>query len=228
VGKRGPKRRSNELAEKLGNPGKVSKRALGLDKSLDSRSVHASGTTELRPDPAACAPPPAWLSEPAQEIWRVIAADLSARHCIKSSDEIALARYCETLSMWLSTRKELFGRSMKSPRLTYTIVSNHGTRQAVRPEVAILRGLDADLRSYEGLFGLSPAARVSLVASLAEIRDDVRPPMHGRVVDRSLPPGMPQRPANPLDALDALGGATPPKPASPIGLLAASSSRKTH
>jgi P27 family predicted phage terminase small subunit len=221
MGKRGPKRRSPELSAKLGNPGHVALPKNAAASVDDSRNVPAADAA------STCPAAPAWLSDSGREIWRVVAGDLSARLVLKPSDLPALARYCDAFAMWHVIRRDIYGRSAKTPRMTYTVSSKHGTRQAKRPEVDILRQLDADLRAYENLYGLAPASRVSLLSNLAEMRDDSKPPMYGRVLDRSLPPGMPPRPANPLDALDALGGA-PPKPPTPIGLLAASSSRKTH
>lgn len=184
---------------KKGNPGHRSRAGLeaaAADLSSSTTAHHAMPT------------PPLTLTERELEIWRRLVDLLTARMTLKSSDHMTLARYCRYAAMWSHSSEDLADRRTKSGmRLTYKTPAG---REYVRPGYRVMIDAEAKLLAIEREFGLTPSSRASVVARLADVRDDAKPPIASSVASQ---------------ARQAMSGEAGPDqaPPSPIGMLASRS-----
>lgn len=181
----------------LGNPSKRNRKALEAAAAADAAAASASDA------PA----PPLDLDDTALAIWRIVYTDLSARGQIKSSDHLALARYCNEFAEYIALLAILRdGRAKTGLRRTYKTRTTTGAeKHVIRPEYHMLRQVMTSLLALEKEFGLTSSARGTVLGKLAETKDPTRPPIAAR--PQPPPTSDPSKPA------------TPPAPASPIGIL---------
>ena len=99
------------------------------------------------------------LSSDAQIKWDDLLPRLDAMGVLGSIDGYALARYCETYALWVTTKEYLILMGT-----TQTIKDAKTGVYEVRafPQVAILTKLESALSRLEQNFGLTPSARANL------------------------------------------------------------------
>jgi len=112
---------------------------------------------------------PPYLEGLAAERWKVVYPLLKSVRVMTAADMEALARYCDLYRYWREVRKVLIDQGS-----TYPILNDKGEVKyiAQRPEVSIHHKLVAQLRQYEGDFGLNPSSRAGLKVSDAETQKD--------------------------------------------------------
>jgi P27 family predicted phage terminase small subunit len=118
---------------------------------------------EQEPKPEASAgEPPSWLSSDAREIWFRLAAPMTKCGLVTRVDELALARYCTLLAMWIKATEAV----QKAKSSAYTIKNKSGQIVGHRelPQMAELRRLGPQLTQLEREFGLTPASRTRVKA----------------------------------------------------------------
>ena len=117
------------------------------------------GTRFKRPDsvellPAALPAPPEWLREQGRRVWLEVGPHLAAVGLLSAVDAGALAIYCDAWDDYFDAARliELHGE---------LIATDKGGFQ-MNPACKLKATARAAIRQYQGEFGLTPAARVSL------------------------------------------------------------------
>src|SRR5690349_12618000 len=101
---RGPAPKPTALKLAAGNPGK-----------------RPLNTEEPKPE-ASAGEPPAWMSGDAREIWFRLAGPMTKCGLVTRVDELALARYCTLLAMWIKATEKV----QKAKSSAYTIKNRNG------------------------------------------------------------------------------------------------------
>lgn len=175
---RGRRPEPAELKAAKGNPGKRA-----IPRVADAPSGAIKPLAKLRPAAVA--------------VWRELAPELARMNFLRPTDRHAFSRYCETVVHYWDVTTQL-----RQSGDTYVTESAHGTMQRVNPLFLIQERLFKRLTDLEDRFGLSPAARQSIMQRLAQVQP-------------TLPLG---EPAHPSPSADMPASEAPP---SPIGLLGA-------
>ncbi len=109
--------------------------------------------------------PPTWLDREAAAEWRRVVPGLQRLDLLKEEDRAVLTAYCETWSTFVRATRIV-------QREGLTIEAKQGTLP--HPAVGIARAAGRELRAFANLFGLSPAAEMSL-GRQTEAGDDENP-----------------------------------------------------
>jgi P27 family predicted phage terminase small subunit len=163
VNVRGRPRKSPSLQAAQGYPGKrktETKAALAETKGQDQVTVN--------PNPSGLPDPPEFLGPVGQAVWRNSVIDMTARHVLKQSDHLALGRYCMNYQRWLALLRDI------GDEPTYVTTTPHGQMIRKKPQFAMLKDIESDLRAWEDRAGLNPRFRVDLVGKLANVDDPSR------------------------------------------------------
>jgi P27 family predicted phage terminase small subunit len=116
---------------------------------------------------------PPWLDAMGRAAWSHIATDLRAQGLLKTAEEYALARYCDTLSRWHLVRNRV-----NTAGETYETESRHGKLQRVNPDFKVLGELESWLTAFEDRFALSPMFRMKLKALRQNVGETDAPAPH--------------------------------------------------
>lgn len=150
--KRGPKPMSAAERSARGNPGK---RKSKPDTTPPVRTISVGDSKVQRPS---------WLTgELARKTWDQVAGDLIAAKFVRSTDVVALARYCQYVVDWIEANKVT--SKMKVP--VYETDTNHGKMLRIHPASIIRSRLEDDLVKLESVLGLTPRDRHQLMKDLA-------------------------------------------------------------
>lgn len=107
------------------------------------------------PQPPAKVPScPRWLHPIAKQEWRRIVKVLEPLQLVTPADRAALAAYCEAYAVWWEATRAIREHGMTQVTETGYV--------AQRPEVGIRNSAWKVMRTYAGLFGLSPSDRAKL------------------------------------------------------------------
>ncbi len=161
-----------ELKRAKGNPGK---RALPLVADAPGGAIR----------------PLAKLRPAAISVWHQLAPELERLNFLRATDRQAFGRYCDTLAHYWEVTTAL----RKAGGDTYETESLHGKMLRVHPLFLVQERLFRRLTELEDRFGLSPAARQSIMLRLAQAQ-----PM----LPFDAKPGAPQPAASP-DAQSPIG-----------------------
>jgi P27 family predicted phage terminase small subunit len=129
-------------------------------KILAMRGSWRAKHRDAEPTPPPLAPrAPAWLDAEGKKLWRLWWKRLSACGMLTQVDEVAFARYCQTLARWI--KMELF---IQKHGEVYPLRNATGavTSFAIFPQVGIYLRLSDQLCRMEAAFGLTPASRASV------------------------------------------------------------------
>jgi len=139
MGSRGPLRESAEVLNARG-------------------SWRASGRAREPKIKSGRPPRPAWLSNQGKKIWKQTVLILEEMGVLGTADKNALARYCHTWDRWLQASRdvELNGD---------TFVTDKGY-EGRRPTSILMDRLSEQIERLEKEFGLTPASRPRLVATV--------------------------------------------------------------
>ncbi len=99
---------------------------------------------------------PAHLPKEARAEWRRVVAELAASGLLTKADRAMLAAYCVVYARWAEAEKELAARGP-----VYKTAEGNLTQN---PWLWVCNKALDQLRTYAGLFGLSPASRARLEA----------------------------------------------------------------
>ena len=146
MAKRGRKPKPTALKKLEGNPGK---RPLNELEPMPKITV-------LR-----C---PQWLLPEARKEWRRLAPVLIDAGILTAADAVTFAGYCQSYARWREAEEEL-------SRTGKVLVTPEGKYYA-NPYVAISRAALTEIKSFASEFGLTPAARTSIVADAMSARRD--------------------------------------------------------
>ncbi len=103
---------------------------------------------------------PSWLTGEASKRWDVIIPQLVAIKTVQEQDANVLARYCVMWEQWQDCQVILTTEGM-----TYELeLKGQGTICKERPEVAIAKGLAADMLRIENAFGMTASSRKKLAS----------------------------------------------------------------
>jgi len=109
---------------------------------------------------------PSWVRGRATKIWNTLVEELEVGTKIDSG---ALGRYCIYLKLYIDTAAAV----NKQKTLVFEYATSSGALcMQVRPEVTVMKNLEAMLRSLESAFGMTPAARAGLVAEKPAVKQD--------------------------------------------------------
>jgi len=156
-----PPKKSAEENELRGNPGK--------------RPNPVAPVDVLPPSPM---PAPHYLSARAKQFWDEYAPDLIAVRFVRTTDAPLFALVCETVAEAFES-KEILERD----GYTYETHTPHGSMIRLHPRYAVLDRARRVLVPLFDRFGMSPAARLSILSKLAATpgRDPANAP--GPVID---------------------------------------------
>ena len=132
-----------------GNPGK---RALNLNE----------------PQPPKKAPScPAWLNLEARREWRRLAPTMEMLGILTEVDRAAFAAYCQAYARWREAEEKI-----KATNLIFKTPSGYPQQS---PYVGIAQQSMKIMKDFASEFGLTPAARSRIVASVegAGVKDDM-------------------------------------------------------
>lgn len=141
---------------------------------------------EVRPT-LALPPAPEHLSAAAKAEWDRIGQQLARLGLASGFDVAALACYCEQCAIWVQAKQVIAEQG-----LTYELKGLHRKR----PEVQIAEAAARIMRQYLMEFGLTPRARATLAAAIAD-----RQPLLPMEMPEQRDPSKPELPATPLDAM---------------------------
>jgi len=113
---------------------------------------------------------PHWLQGAGRKMWQRISPELKALGLVGTVDSHMLARYCALFARWLECNEFINEKGMVE-----TVSTKDSEYVKEYPQVARLVSLNQQLVQMERNFGMSPAARVSLVpqkSSKKEVNDD--------------------------------------------------------
>jgi P27 family predicted phage terminase small subunit len=168
---RGPKPKSGELAELQGNPG--------------HRAVI---TTPDAVEPIAETAPDFVRNAEARRIWSHLMPQLRGLRFVKSTDEIAVGRYCLHLARFIALDAKI---EAENGNVTYTTNTLHGSMERLHPNFAAMMRIEEALVKIEDRIGMSPAARQSLLTRIIPAGSE--PPTTG-LTDPRTQPAQPQSP----------------------------------
>ena len=118
-------------------------------------TMRADRAPKREPQPPQKVPScPRWLHPIAKQEWRRVVKVLEPLKLITPADRAALAAYCEAYAVWWEATKAI--RQYGITQVTET------GYVAQRPEVSIRANAWKTMRTYAGLFGLSPSDRAKL------------------------------------------------------------------
>ena len=144
---RGPKPMTAEEQKARGNPGK---------RSPSKKAAIAVGDSKIER--------PAFLKgRKAGAVWERIAGSLISANLVRSTDAVALARYCQYVVDWIEANDVV--SKMKVP--VYETDTNHGKMLRIHPAATIRGRLEDDLIKLEEKLGLTPADRHRLLQNMA-------------------------------------------------------------
>ena len=143
----GPPKRPTQLNLLRGKPGK---RAVNKSEPIGTRGI------------PKC---PTWLSPKAKQAWKEMGGLLDDMRVLNLEDKFALELLCHTYSIW-RTASNVINRRGPKGGLTYKAKTEHGERFLARPEVAIEADSWRRIKSMLSEFGLTPAARSKVKASM--------------------------------------------------------------
>jgi P27 family predicted phage terminase small subunit len=169
----GPKPKPGELAEKQGNPG---------HRPVVKASEDAA--------PAIEASIPEWLDETGAAIWATYMPRLKAMAYVRETDRLAFARLCDHTARWMRLRMKVNDRGE-----SYTTESRHGKMDRINPDFAAMLRVEEKMLALEDRFGLTPAARQSILARLTD------PPSAPSELPFGTTPHTSQQPSSPIGLL---------------------------
>lgn len=134
-------------------------------------TVRKDRLNENEPKLPVIAPPmPRHLTHYAKAFWKQIVPVLLTMGVLTEADSSALEAMCETVSEIRTARETLKRRSNELPPgsslTSYEIPSRDGTMFREYPEARQIADADRRLKSWLNEFGLTPAARHRVSASL--------------------------------------------------------------
>lgn len=118
---------------------------------------------------------------------------------LNPSDAFLVARYCHLVVRYKRAQKEVGGV------VTFMHETENGRTQRMKPAFAAEMQIAAELRQVEDRLGLNPNTRTSIASRRADAPGTDRPASVAPAAQSAAPPDDPT---------------APPKPSSPIGLLA--------
>lgn len=120
------------------------------------------------PKPRPVAPScPAWLGIEAKREWRRISKELDALGLLTIVDRVAMAGYCQAYSRWRQAEE-----AISEHGLTMTVITESGSVERPRPEVAIAQKYLGIVKVFCAEFGLTPSSRGRMTLPEKEDDDD--------------------------------------------------------
>jgi P27 family predicted phage terminase small subunit len=150
---RGPAPQTAAKRTAKGNPGKRAAKPVAI--------VNAAGETLPNSD----------LAPSALHVWAAVVPELQRVNLLRPADSNALSRYCDdVVTYWDVTEK------LRAGGHTYVTVSVHGTMTRINPLFLIQERIAARLTVLEDRFGLTPAARQTIMVRAAQLAIQASPP----------------------------------------------------
>ena len=171
---RGPPPTPTNLRILRGNP---SKRPLPKNEPQPSKP----------PEPPL---PPAMLDAYAAEEWRLVAGELWSMGLYTVCDKSALSAYCYSYGVWRTAAEIVSGLAQNDPKMRGLLMRGEKSQVIHNPLVNIARKAAAEMVSYSGEFGFSPAARSRIAAGPGQpgAAEVYRPPRRAAFGEMSEPP----------------------------------------
>jgi P27 family predicted phage terminase small subunit len=129
------------------------------------------GKRALRPEiepasePECPAPPPFVTGYAADEWWR-LGPELHRLGLLTVLDVAALAAYCVAYQHWRTAEEKLAEMAARDPVTSGLLIKSTVGDARRNPLIAIARAAAADMVSWAGEFGMSPAARSRIAAGV--------------------------------------------------------------
>jgi P27 family predicted phage terminase small subunit len=131
----------------------------------------AKGDTSHRPEKPrasdATAPiidAPHWLTDDmALKAWNQLCSDMAASSLLKRADTNILGRYCTYMAEWVTLDQKL----RKLGDVVYETDTKHGKMQRIHPLFLARDRTESNLVKMEDSLGLTPRARIAILAHLA-------------------------------------------------------------
>lgn len=129
----------------------------------------AAAAELLPPDPGA-GNVPLWLQAEdqaeARAVWEDLAPQIVATNLMRTTDRQAFGRYCRYIVEWRAADRKLADGEHD---VCYETDSAHGKMMRVNPWFLVRDRLERNLLGLEDRFGLSPAARQTVISRQAAI-----------------------------------------------------------
>lgn len=105
-----------------------------------------------------------WVITPGgAEVYKRMAPTLAALAFLKSTDDMAVARYCENLNLWVKSTK-----AIEVDGLTITSKSRHGELLRKNPAFEARDKIERRLEHAETALGLTPTDRYRIMRELSQ------------------------------------------------------------
>ena len=120
---------------------------------------------------------PEFLTPEGLAVWQRLQPLMSSLRFVRATDELTLGRYCDQFALWLKLRKQV-----EDQGATVTTSSAHVQDMLrVNPAFRAMMSIEDKLTAFEDRFGLSPAARQSLLTRMAAGGVDLPRPVRAEV-----------------------------------------------
>lgn len=193
---RGPKPEPAEIKAAKGNPG------------------HRTLAPTPEAVPALAHGAPEFLTDEGLAIWQHLQPLMASLRFVRETDRLTLGRYCDQFALWLKMR-----RQVEEQGATVTTSSAHVQDMLrVNPAFRAMMSLEDKLTAFEDRFGLSPAARQSLLTRMASAGANPQLP--------AVPHAGASMPGAPGSA--GLGATIEHDPDSPLGLFTHAASERPN
>lgn len=129
-------------------------------KILEMRGSWLAKTRPNEPQPPPAAPrAPTWLDAEGKRIWHTWWKRLSACGMLTQADEVAFARYCQTLARWIELERFWQKHGAVHPLRD---AAGNVTSFAIFPQIGLYLRLSDQLLKFEAAFGLTPSSRATV------------------------------------------------------------------
>ncbi|PWK05311.1 phage terminase small subunit P27 family [Tumebacillus permanentifrigoris] len=136
-----------------------------LTKEEIERRREAENSFRPPTDKVKC---PTWLDKESKKIWKSLQEDLSNLGLLTNIDVVKLAIFCDSVSKYRDATAKINEQGLT---IQYTNAAG-ATNPMKNPHISIANMYAAMIKQYGGLFGLSPAARLKLMAPPEDKKKD--------------------------------------------------------
>ena len=119
---------------------------------------------------------PSFVTGYAAEEWRRVAPELHRLRLLTVLDVMPLAAYCQSYSRWRTAEEVLAEVAKRDPLTNGLLIKRADGNAGANPLVRIAANAAADMISFAGHFGMSPAARARISAGIGHEPPGGRPP----------------------------------------------------
>ena len=135
------------------------------------KPITAELVQELQTNIAQCEPPdmPAHLNKREQEVWHSTVALLRQMMAMRKVDVGVLGAYCTAYVLWQKSQAAI--NANKSDLAGMCLLDDKGKPRGINPLIQVSSNAQRDMVFYAAQLGMTPAARLKMVAGVKGIID---------------------------------------------------------